>query len=170
MAKNSSVASATNGRNGSTGEPTQQQQLLLNAYFAYPNAAAVAREHHKSERNVRRIAEKFADLLHERRRQQDAERRARAGARQAKIDDWADRGLDETLQHLDALMTSETEGVAIRAIKLKLDIAMREVEPAAVFSGDPGIDAMRQAKERELMQQLRVLDADEASGANGADR
>jgi hypothetical protein len=170
MAKIPSVASATNGRNGSTSEPTQQQQLLLDAYFANPNAAAVAREHRKSERNVRRIVETFADLLHERRRQQDAERRARADARRAKIDDWADRGLDETLQHLDALMTTETEGVAIRAIKLKLDIAMRGVDPPAVFSADSGIDAMRLAKERELVLQLRAIDADEATGMNGAGR
>jgi hypothetical protein len=170
MAKNSSVASATNGRNGPTGEPTQQQGLLLDAYFANPNAAAVAREYHKSERNIRRIAETFADLLHERRRQQNAERQATADARRAKIDDWVDGGLDETLRRLDALATSETEGVAIRAIKLTLDIAMREVGPAAIFFGDQGIDAMRQAKERELVQQLRALDADEATGANGADR
>jgi hypothetical protein len=170
MARTSPVAAATNGTNGSTGEPTLQQQLVLDAYFANPNAAAVARDLRKSERNVRRIVETFADLLRERRREQDAERRPRAGARQARIDDWVDRGLDETLKHLDALTTSEIGGVAIRAIKLTLDIAMREVGPAAVFSGDPGIDAMRHAKERELMERLRVLDADEATGANGAGR
>jgi hypothetical protein len=168
MPSTSRVAAATN--DSSTGEPTHQQQMILDAYFANPNAAAVARELRKSERNVRRIVERFADLLRERGRQQDAERHARAAARQAKFDDWLDHGLEGALRRLDALTTSENDSVALRAIRLMLDLAMRTTAPATVFSSEPGLDAMRQAKERELLEQLRALDADEATGTNGSGR
>jgi hypothetical protein len=47
---------------------------------------------------------------------------------------------------------------------------MRNVESAANLFGDPEIDAMLQAKQRELTEQLRALNGDEPSSTNGADR
>jgi hypothetical protein len=170
MAKTSLAAVATNARNGAAAGPTVAQRRILDAYFAKPNAAAVARELGVSERNVRRVCHRFSDELRERSRRRDAERVARADARQAKIEDWADRVLDETLTRPNELAASENAGVAIRAIKLMLEIAMREVGRDAVFSFGPEFAAMRQAKEHELIQRLRALEADEASGHDGADR
>jgi hypothetical protein len=104
----------------------------------------------------------------ERRRQQDAERQARAGARRAKIDDWIDQDLVRTLQRLDALTNSENESIALRAIRMKLDIAIGKVNPAPVLSSDPEIDAIYQAKERELLEQLVAADAGGPTDRNGA--
>jgi hypothetical protein len=167
MVRPSPVAAVRGRNNGAGREPTAKQMLALDAYFLNPNAAAVARQLGVSERNVRRIVGKFSDHLRARRQQRDAERQGRAEARKAKIDEWVDDGLDEALRRVDVISTGENETAALRALKLKIDLALRKVEPASSFFADPELDAMRRAKEHELAQQLRTLDAAGVTGPNG---
>jgi hypothetical protein len=111
-------------RNSRSRGPSPRQQGILAAYAENPNAAAVARALKTNERHVRRIAKQFPDRLDERRRQLDDDRLERARARRAKIQDWSDATLDELLRRLDELAASSNEGVALRAIRLKLDLAL----------------------------------------------
>ncbi len=110
----------------SNGDPTLAQERVLAAYLEHPNAAAVARALHVSERNVRRILKRFAVPLAEMSRERDQERLLRAEAREAKVQAWADTSLDESLARLDALAGSAKDATALRAIKMKIALALRE--------------------------------------------
>jgi hypothetical protein len=94
MTKTSRDLVTPSAGNGSAREPTLKQQQILDAYFACPNAAAVARGLKVSERNVRRIVKQFAHLLVERRQHRDEERLQRIDARHARAQDWADSSLE----------------------------------------------------------------------------
>jgi hypothetical protein len=129
--------------------PTSRQQQILDAYFEGPNAAAVARALRVSERNVRRIVQQFDDLLVERRQQRFEERLQRIDARHARTQVWADSTLGEALDRLDELAASKNEGVALRATRMKLDIALlapptasipqtSEADRLAELENDPG--------------------------------
>ena len=113
------VTSRTKGAKG----PTTRQRDILDTYLANPNAAAVHRATGESERNVRRLVERFASYLEEERKARDAERIARESARRTKIQDWLDDTLEDDLRRLDELTASKTEGVALRALKAKFDLA-----------------------------------------------
>lgn len=56
-----------------------------------------------SERNVRRIRDRFQEQLQERWRQRDAEEHARADARRRRVEDWIDAGLDKAMREFDEL-------------------------------------------------------------------
>ena len=113
-------------------EPSIRQEEILVTYVQNPNAAAVGRALRTNERHVRRILKQFPDRLDELRRQFDEERLERARARQARTQDWEDARLDADLQRLDELAGSSNEGVALRAIKMKLDLALRAPSPRSI--------------------------------------
>ena len=118
---------ASKGRRGggTSAEPNPGQQEILLAYAEHPNAAAVARAMRSNERHVRRIVKKFPTQLDEIRRERHRERREKAEAREAKLHQWADDSIEQCLGQLDALTQSENQTVAIRALKLKLDLVLR---------------------------------------------
>ena len=113
-------------------EPSGRQEEILVTYVENPNAAAVGRALRTNERHVRRILKRFPDRLDELRRQLDEERLEKARARQARTQDWADARLDADLQRLDELAGSSNEGVALRAIKMKLVLALRAPSPRSI--------------------------------------
>ncbi len=88
-----------------------------------PVARRVADATGMSERNVRRLVAQFADYLEGRRRARDAERLEREAARRTLIEDLLDNTLSDDLRRLDELTRSTDEGVALRALKTKLDLA-----------------------------------------------
>ena len=118
---------ASKGRRGggTSAEPNPGQQEILLAYAEHPNAAAVARALRSNERHVRRIVDKFPTQLDEIRRERHRERREKAEAREAKMHKWADDSIEQCLGQLDALTQSENETVALRSLKLKLDLVLR---------------------------------------------
>jgi hypothetical protein len=103
-------------------EPTFAQRKILDLYVDLPNAAAVSRQSDQSERNVRRIVEKFGDYVEDKWQAREAEHLRRDSARTSKVEGWLDESLDDLLRRLDALAGSANEGVALRAIKMKLDM------------------------------------------------
>jgi hypothetical protein len=113
------VTSRTKGAKG----PTTRQRDILEAYLANPNAAAVERATGTDERHVRRLVKQFADYLEVERQVRYAERFARESARLARIQDWIDDTLEDDLRRLDELAASKTEGVALRALKAKFELA-----------------------------------------------
>ena len=133
--------------------PSPRQEEILLAYVESPNAAAVDRAMRTNERHVRRIVKRFADRLDELRQERSREGRERAHARQAKTQDWADAALDESLRQLDALAASENEGVAIRAIKMKLDLSLR-MPPATFPTERTKIALGLEDAERRLAQRI----------------
>jgi hypothetical protein len=150
----------------STRGPNREQQVVLDAYFENPNAAAVARDLGKSERNVRRICDRFSGELLERWRERDEELRARSEARRARVEDWIDDGLGRAFEQLDASMGSANEAVRLRAAKMTIDIALRPLGHVGAGMGRTELDDLRRDHLQELQRQLRAIDA-EASGTNG---
>lgn len=146
-------------RSGVNDDPTARQQQILDAYFECPNAAAVARALGGSERNVRRIVQQFADLLVERRQQRFEERLKRIDARHARTQDWADSALGEALGRLDELAASDNEGVALRATRMKLDIALLAPSAASVPQTSEA-DRLLQLLQRDLADRLAKLEND----------
>lgn len=147
--------------------PNERQQQILDAYFECPNAAAVARALKGSERNVRRIVQQFDNLLVERRQQRFAETFQRIDARHARTQDWADSTLGEDLGRLDELAASKNEGVALRATRMKLDIAL--VAPsAASIPQTSEADRLLQLLQRALADRLAGLENDPYQGGEGA--
>jgi hypothetical protein len=172
MKGTSKDAGAPGSADGAGRAPTMPQQRVLDAYFDHPNAAAVARECGVSERHVRRICGDFADQLDERERQREADHRALADARRSKIDEWSDRGLEKTLERLDALAESANDRVALQAIKLKLEIAMhggsgRRPMP---FSTNHELDMLRRDRDVDLTRRLDALEEGESHGTGGGGR
>ena len=110
------------------GQPTRAQQEVLNAYYAKPIVAEVARDLGVSERSVGRIVHRFHDQLDRRWSERDAEQQARADARHARIEEWIDAGVDEAMTVIDACLQSENESIRLRAAKLRLDLALRKVD------------------------------------------
>lgn len=149
------------GRNAGSGRktPNARQQQILDEYFECPNAAAVSRALGASERNVRRIVERFDDLLAERRRQRFEERVQRIDARHARAQDWADSRLGEALDRLDQLAASQDQGVALRATRIKLDIALLAPPPAPIA---------RTSEANRLLDLLRRDFADRLAELEGA--
>jgi hypothetical protein len=142
--------------------PTQRQQQILAAFFVLPNAAAVGRSLGCNERTVRRVVQQFNDLLVERRQQRFEEELQRSDARHARVHDWADAALGQALERLDELAASEDEGVALRATKLKLNLALPVISAAS---------SPRAAEEDGLLRLLqRELDARIAGLERDADR
>jgi hypothetical protein len=139
--------------------PTPRQQQILDSFFECPNAAAVARTLRVSERNVRRIAQRFDGLLVERRQQRFEERLQRIDARHARTQDWADSTLEETLGRLDELAASENEGVALRATRTKLDISFHG-SSAALTPQTHAADRLLGLLQRELADRLAELESD----------
>lgn len=148
------------------GEPTLRQQQVLSAYLEDPNAAAVGRELHVSERNVRRLVERFADRLGEMSRERDQERRLRADAREAKVQIWADGSLEDSLQRLDALAESSNDGTALRAIKLKIELALRAPRATTLPSN---LDRDLERAERGLSARLYAIEANATEGQEGGE-
>jgi hypothetical protein len=139
----------------STKEPSLRQQKVLDAYFRYPVAAAVARELDMSERQVRRIVEEFADHLEARRAQRDGEITARADARLAHLQDWADAAQRQNLLVLDQLISSEDDGIRLRAVKARQDLIDKLPNTAM---GTSALDAILAAKEQEAADALRKIE------------
>ena len=137
-------------------EPSARQEEILKAYVENPNAAAVGRALKESERNVRRMVKRFEDRLGELRHERDREGRERASARQAKAQDWADAALPESLSQLDSLAASENEGVALRAIRIKLDLALRM--PPATYLPDTKITLGLEGVKRRLVQRMADIE------------
>lgn len=134
-------------------EPSGRQEEILVTYVENPNAAAVGRALRTNERHVRRILKQFPDRLDDLRRQFDEERLEKARARQARTQDWADARLDADLQRLDELAGSSNEGVALRAIKMKLDLALRAPSPRSI-PGVSDLDRSLLGVERGLVRRI----------------
>jgi hypothetical protein len=131
--------------------------VVLDAYLENPNAAAVARALGRSERNVRRIRDRFAYQLHERWSQRDAELEARADARWRRVQDWIDAGLDPAMAQFDDSLQSENESVRLRAAKVRIDLAIRPIERG--IGGTSLTDLVGATSDRttELQQQLNAM-------------
>lgn len=147
--------------------PNERQLQILDAYFECPNAAAVARALKGSERNVRRIVQQFDDLLVERRQQRFEERFQRIDARHARAQDWADSTVGEALGRLDELAASENEGVALRATRMKLDIALLAPSTASIPQTSEA-DRLLQRLQRALADRLAELENDPDQGGESA--
>ena len=120
-----------------------------------------------SERNVRRIVNQFGDLLVEGRQQRFEERLQWIDARDATVQDWAASGLLEVLGRLDALAASQSEGVALRATKMKLDIAL--LAPSAASAPKTSeADRLLQLLQRDLADRLAELENDPIQRGEGA--
>jgi hypothetical protein len=146
------------GREMSSGleEPSARQEEILKAYVESPNAAAVSRALKESERNVRRVVKRFEDRLRELREERNREGRERAHARQAMAQEWADAALAESLSQLDSLAVSKNEGVALRAIQMKLDLALRM--PPATYPTDTKIALDLEALERRVARRIADIE------------
>ena len=85
-------------RGSTVAEPTLRQRQILDAYFEQPNAAAVGRSTGASERNVRRIVERFAGYLKAKSEARYAERIERELARTSRMQLWLDGTLDDDMR------------------------------------------------------------------------
>jgi hypothetical protein len=149
-------------------EPSLQQQRVLDTYFETPNAAAVARDLDISERQVRRIIEKFRPLLEERRDRDKREIAERSAARRAKLAAWADIAQRENFEALDVLVRSPEAAIRLRAIKMRQDMIDRVMPPTAPMSE---LELVLMEKEREVAEairraQLAEMLSDEPQGAD----
>jgi hypothetical protein len=147
-------------------EPTREQQKVLDAYFQNPNAAQVGRDLGVSERNVRRIRDRFQEQLEERWRQRDAEEQARADARRRRVEEWVDAGLDRAMHQLDALLESQNESIRLRAAKLRIDWALRAAHGGLTGYAFTALDELVSAHASELQERLGAnASADEQEGS-----
>jgi hypothetical protein len=105
-------------------EPNARQEEILQAFALTPNAAAVGRALRTNERHVRRVLKQFPERVDELCRERDQERRERAEARKAKVQEWLDESLDGDIARLDTLVANASDSVALSAIKLKFHIAL----------------------------------------------
>jgi hypothetical protein len=136
--------------------PTREQRRVLDALVEHPNAAAVARALGVSERNVRRIRDRFSEELQERWRRRDEEGRALADARRYRIEAWLDASLDRAMDELDALLTSANESIRLRAAKTRIDLALR-FEHRGVAGLSMPLDDLAAAHAEELRERIRGL-------------
>lgn len=105
--------------------PNAGQEEILLAYAANPNAAAVARQLKTHERHVRRVVSQFPAHLSRLRRQARQERQERRYAREAKLEEWSDEVLDRCLLRLDRFLESDAESIALKALRMQIDLALR---------------------------------------------
>jgi hypothetical protein len=138
-------------RNG----PNPRQEEILTAYAQTPNAAAVGRALRTNERHVRRVVKGFPERVDELRRERDQEQRERADARRAKVQDWADASLDETLRQLDSAAAGANASVALSAIKMKLGLAL-DLPPATAVPTQ--IDRALEEDERRLAHRISEIE------------
>ncbi|CAN5643262.1 hypothetical protein BH18ACT17_BH18ACT17_08470 [soil metagenome] len=119
-------SSQARGRGEKSAAPSVRQEEILLAYVDQPNAAEVARVLGASERNVRRIVQQFGPELDGIRRERYRERLERADAREVRLERWADDSIDAALRRLDELADTADPDVAVRALKMKLDLVQRK--------------------------------------------
>jgi len=136
--------------------PNVRQDEILNAYLDNPNAAAVARSLKTNDRHVRRLVKQFADVLEERRRERLERRQERADARLARSEALADAMLDSALQRLNQLSESSNESIAIRAVRIKLDLALRR--PPTNLSTGTAIDVALEGVQQDLVREIIEVD------------
>lgn len=135
--------------------PNPRQEEILAAYAQTPIAAAVGRAFRTNERHVRRVVKRFPERLDELRRERDQEQRERADARRAKVQDWADASLDETLRQLDSAAAGANASVALSAIKMKLGLAL-DLPPATAVPTE--IDRALEEDERRLAHRISEIE------------
>jgi hypothetical protein len=157
-----SVMAADDSESGGRGRPrlkgpSPRQEEILSTYADNPNAAAVGRALGTNERHVRRVVEEFEGRLDELLHERDQERRQRSRAREAKVHAWADASLDESLRRLDSLAVSANESIALRAIKMKLDLALR-VPTATSRLVDTEISRALENMERDLARRIAQIE------------
>lgn len=146
--------------------PNPRQEEILTTYAQTPNAAAVGRALRTNERHVRRIVEAFPERLDELRRERDQEQRERADARRAKVHDWADASLDETLRQLDSAAAGANASAALSAIKMKLSLAL-DLPPATAVPTH--LDRALEEDERRLAQRISEIEVGVVGEEGGDD-
>ena len=119
------------GRTSGSGSksPSDRQEEILRAYAWTGNAAAVGRELNTNEGHVRRLTRQFPERLEDLRLERDHERREKADAREARLQAMVDPVLDGALTRLQAIVTSADDRIAVSAIKLAFDLALRVPAP-----------------------------------------
>ena len=118
------------GKDGSESKtPSDRQLEILRAYVWTGTAAAVCRELGTNERHVRRLVDQFPEALEELRRERDQERREKADAREARLQALVDPVLNAALTRLQAIVTDADDRVAVSAIKVAFDLALRVPAP-----------------------------------------
>lgn len=117
-------AGATDRRRGS--EPTLRVRETLNAYVDNGlNAAATARQLRVDEKTVRRHAEQYPAYVAERCRINREERRQADREREERLERQLDDMLRRVLERLDRFADGEDPGVALRAIRMQIDLILR---------------------------------------------
>lgn len=137
--------------------PSDRQEQILRAFAWAGNAAAVGRELKTNEGHVRRLARKFPDRLDELRRERDQERREHADAREARLQERVDPLLDAALARLKDLIPSAQDPVAVRAIKLAIDLAVRVPAP---MSAPTELDRTLAEDERKTVRRIAQIEAE----------
>jgi nitrogen fixation/metabolism regulation signal transduction histidine kinase len=158
VAKTVGAGSApSRGRKEGSGSksPSDKQEQILRAYAWAGNAAAVGRELGTNEGHVRRLARQFPERLEELRRERDQERREKADAREARLQVIVDPVLDAALTRLQAIVTSADDRVAVPAIKLAIDLALRVPAPAYAPTE---LDRALAEDERRTARMIAVID------------
>ena len=112
-------------------KPSRSEQRVLDAHYKTPSPTTVSRALGVSERNVRRIRDRFQDQLDERWKQRDAEQQALEDARLARVQAWIDEGLDRAMAVIDGLLESSNESIRLRAAKVRIELALRRSERRA---------------------------------------
>ena len=67
------------------GQPSRAHQEILDAYYENPNAVGVARALGVNERTVRRVRDRYRNLLEERWRERDEEHERRSAQRRTVV-------------------------------------------------------------------------------------
>jgi hypothetical protein len=140
-------------------------QILL-AYIATPNAAAVGRALRTNERHVRRVVDDHRGRVDELRASQDQERREAVRSRQMQVEAWASVGLTDALYAIDEAARSDNATLALRANKLKIDLALRHPTglPLGVATAlDHELDEAHRAIERDIADVVDGWGGDDAA-------
>jgi hypothetical protein len=110
-------------------QPTARQQEILDELLRDPVMARVARTVGVNERTVRRVRDANRPLLEQRRREQAMARFASERSRRMMVEDSLDANLPDALERLSELATGADGRLALAAIKLMLDAALRVSVP-----------------------------------------
>jgi hypothetical protein len=105
-------------------EPTTvRHRGIVDDFLRSGNAAQVARNQGVHEKTVRRVVKKFAPYVAEQMEIRAAKRQEAESARDSRLEGWLGATLETDLRRIDELTQSNDEGVALRALKIKFEIA-----------------------------------------------